>query len=176
MGRYYRGVPTPVGHALGALILTAPLRARYRLAGAGVALAAAAAGVAPDLDLLAGRHSAETHSVGAAAMTGAAVWAALRWKRARAAAVLAAIAAIAVLSHVLLDWLGTDTSAPIGVMAMWPFSREYTESPLHLFMAVSRRYWLEEFWTYNFSVLARELLLLGPLAIAAEWIVRRRRS
>src|SRR5687768_7412936 len=38
-------VPTPVGHALGALLLTAPLRARYRLAGAGVIVAATAAGV-----------------------------------------------------------------------------------------------------------------------------------
>jgi inner membrane protein len=169
-------VPTPVGHALGALILTAPLRARYRLAGAGVAIAAASAGAAPDLDLLIGRHSAETHSIGAAVVTGAVVWAVLQWKRAPRARVLAAIAAIAVLSHVLFDWLGTDTSAPIGVMAMWPFSREYVESQLHLFMAVSRRYWLPEFWTYNLSVLARELLLLGPPAIAAEWIVRKRRS
>jgi inner membrane protein len=132
--------------------------------------------VAPDLDLLIGRHSAETHSIGAAVVAGAAVWAALQWKRAPRARLLAAIAAIAVLSHVLLDWLGTDTSAPIGVMAMWPFSREYVESELHLFMAVSRRYWLPEFWTYNFSVLARELLLLGPPALAAEWIVRKRRS
>lgn len=169
-------MPTPVGHALGALILTAPLRARYRLAGAGVAVAAASAGVAPDLDLLIGRHSAETHSIGAALIAAAATWSVLRWKRTPCAVAMAAMVAIAVLSHVLLDWLGTDTSAPIGVMALWPFSGEYVESQLHLFMAVSRRYWLEEFWTYNFTVLARELLLLGPLAIAAEWIVRKRRT
>ena len=108
-------MPSPVGHALGALLVTAPLRARYRLLGA------------------------------------------------------------AVLSHAAFDWLGTDTSAPIGIMALWPFSREYFESDAHVFMAVSRRYWLEEFWTYNLTVLARELLILGIPAAAVEWLVRRRR-
>lgn len=168
-------MPTPVGHGLGALLLTAPLRARYRLAGAGVIVAATAAGVAPDLDLLVGRHSAETHSIGAAALAGVAVWAVLRWRRLPHAVVMAAVITVAVLSHVLFDWLGSDTSAPIGIMALWPFSREYLESSVHLFMAVSRRYWLEEFWTYNFTVLARELLLLGPPVIAAEWFVKKRR-
>jgi len=91
--------------------------------------------------------------------------------QARAAA---ALAAGAVLSHVLLDWLGTDTSAPIGIMALWPFRGGYFESSAHLFMAVSRRYWLPEFWTYNFIVLARELLILGIPAAAVEWTVRRR--
>ena len=70
-------------------------------------------------------------------------------------AALAAMFAMAVGSHALLDWLGTDTSAPIGIMALWPFSGAYYESDAHVFMAVSRRYWLEEFWSYNARVLAR---------------------
>ncbi|MEX2273368.1 MAG: metal-dependent hydrolase [Vicinamibacterales bacterium] len=169
-------MPTPVGHALGALLLTAPIRARYKLLGAGAAAAAVSLGVAPDLDLLAGRHSAETHSVGAAALAGAVVWFVARRRGIRHRTALAAMAVVAVLSHAFLDWLGTDTSAPIGIMALWPFSSAYYESDTHVFMAVSRRYWLDEFWTYNLRVLGRELLILGIPAVAVEWWIRRRRG
>jgi inner membrane protein len=167
-------MPTPLGHALGALILTAPVRARYKLLGAGAVAAAVAAGMAPDLDLLVGRHNAETHSLGAAALTGALAWLLLRWRGSARAGPLALLLAVAVASHTLLDWLGTDTSAPIGIMALWPFSTSYYESDAHVFMAVSRRYWLDEFWTYNLRVFARELLILAPPAIAVEWWLRRR--
>ena len=58
-------------------------------------------------------------------------------------------------------------------MALWPFSRDYYESSLHVFMAISRRYWLPEFWTYNLYALARELLILVPIALVVL-LVRRR--
>ena len=85
-----------------------------------------------------------------------------------AGAVMAAYA-----SHTLLDWLGTDSSPPIGIMALWPFSSEYYESHLHLFRAISRRYWLQEFWTSNARALAGELAILLPV-IALVFFVRRR--
>ena len=72
---------------------------------------------------------------------------------------------MAYASHTLLDWLGTDSSPPIGIMALWPFSRAYYESHLHVFMAISRRYWLPEFWTLNVLALGRELAILLPLAL-----------
>ena len=164
-----------MGHALGALLLTAPLRARFGWRGTAAAAAVASAAVAPDLDLLIGRHSAETHSVGAAVVAGAAVFALMKARAHPGARHWAILIACAVASHALFDWLGSDTSAPIGIMALWPFSRAYFESDLHLFMAVSRRYWLPEFWTYNLTVLARELLTLGVPALAAEWWLRRKR-
>ena len=155
-------------------MLTAPLRARYRVGGA-AAIVVAAGAIAPDLDLLVGRHSAETHSIGAAALAALATYLFLRTRARPRPALWASLVGAAVLSHALLDWLGSDTSAPIGIMALWPFSRGYFESDAHVFMAVSRRYWLAEFWVYNLSVLAREFLLLGIPAAAAEWWVRRRR-
>ena len=167
-------MPTPIGHALGALLLTAPLRARYRLGGT-AAMVVAAAAIAPDLDLVVGRHSAETHSVGAAALATVATYLFLRSRARPRPALWASLVGAAVLSHTLLDWLGSDTSPPIGIMALWPFTRGYFESDAHVFMAVSRRYWLAEFWVYNLSVLARELLVVGISAAAAEWWVRRRR-
>lgn len=166
-------VPTPVGHALGALIISAPVRARFRLAGAG-AIVAISAGMAPDLDLLIGRHSAETHSVGAGLMAALVCWAALRWCQGPRPVVWACLVGVSVWSHALLDWLGTDTSPPIGVMALWPFSTAYFEADAHVFMAVSRRYWLSEFWGYNAMVLMRELLILGIPAVCIEWWLRKR--
>ena len=71
--------------------------------------------------------------------------------------------------------VGTDSSPPIGIMALWPFSRNYYESPWHIFMAISRRYWLPEFWTYNLRALARELLILVPLTTIVLVMRRGRR-
>ena len=87
---------------------------------------------------------------------------------------LALACAAAYGSHILLDWLGTDTSAPIGIMALWPFATGYFEAGLHLFPAVSRRYWQPElFWLQNLRALVTELLILGPVLVAV-WISRRR--
>jgi inner membrane protein len=116
-----------------------------------------------DLDLLAGAHSGPTHGLGVALIVGGIAWWFLRSRRAAGAARIACAVGVAYASHTLLDWLGTDTSPPIGIMALWPFSRDYYESHLHVFMAISRRYWLPEFWTYNLRALARELLILVPI-------------
>ena len=170
-------MPTPVGHALGALVVTAPIRARYRLLGAGAVIAAACAGMAPDLDLLYGRHSAETHSIGAAASAGLAAWLFLRWRRLPQAGAIGVMIAAAVASHALLDWVGADNTPPLGIMALWPFSREYYGSSApDIFMAVSRRYWLPEFWVYNLRVLAQEIVILGIPAALVHWRLGRRRA
>jgi membrane-bound metal-dependent hydrolase YbcI (DUF457 family) len=166
-------MPSPIGHALAGIaagwIVAPPPRERRAMLGraAGYGLVAAS----PDLDLLVGAHSGPTHGLGAALLAGATAWLFLRSaRRSRAARVALAITA-AYASHTLLDWLGTDTSPPIGIMALWPFSRAYFEYPWHVFMAISRRYWLREFWVYNLRALARELLILVPIV----WTVTRYR-
>ena len=58
-------------------------------------------------------------------------------------------------------------------MALWPFSRGYYESSWHVFLAISRRYWLPEFWTFNLSALVRELLILVPIALVVLTVRRR---
>jgi membrane-bound metal-dependent hydrolase YbcI (DUF457 family) len=125
----------------------------------------AAVGVAPDLDLLVGSHSTYTHSVGAVALVFLVAWAAS--KRPRVAAAFAAAWA----SHVLLDWLGSDTSPPIGIMALWPLSREHYQSSFYLFDAISRRYWLpEQFVWWNLKAAVKEVLVLGPLVCVSYWM------
>ena len=135
----------------------------------------AALGMAADLDLLVGAHSGATHGLGAALIVGATVWVVLRIRGVSRVVRTACASAIAYASHTLLDWLGTDSSPPIGIMALWPFSREYYESPWHIFMAISRRYWLPEFWTFNLLALGRELLILVPLA-GIVLLIRRSRA
>jgi hypothetical protein len=135
----------------------------------------AAAAMAPDLDLLFGAHSGPTHGLGAAILAGCIAWVWLRRTGRRRPGVTACAVALAYASHTLLDWLGTDSAPPIGIMALWPVSRGYYESHLHVFMAISRRYWLPEFWTYNLRALARELLMLVPL-LTLVLVLRRRPS
>jgi inner membrane protein len=114
------------------------------------------AAVAPDVDFLWGRHNMETHSLAAAVVAGAATFA---WKR---DARMAIAVTLAWVSHVLFDWLGSDTTPPLGVMALWPFSTEYYFSNAFFFEAISRRYWLDNFITHNVWAVAKELLILGP--------------
>ena len=95
---------------------------------------------APDLDLLVHDHRGPAHSLGAAILVALAMSLLtrnLRWGLATG---------LAWTSHVMLDWLGNDSSPPIGLMALWPLSHQYFQSSLHLFPAVSRSYGHAEFW------------------------------
>lgn len=126
-------------------------------------------GVAADLDFLVGRHNYETHSVGAAAIVAAAAWVMsgrdARW---------ALAAGLAYGSHVVLDWLGSDATPPVGVMALWPFSDGFYQSSLHGFLAIWREPTRPGFVAHNLAAVVREVLVLGPLAAAAWWVRARR--
>jgi len=135
----------------------------------------AAIAVAPDLDLLIGRHSAETHSLGAALIVAAiAAW--LRWPVARERWRIGLAVFVAWASHPLLDAMGQDSSPPLGVMAFWPLSRAYVQTSVVLFLPVSRRWWLDGFIVYLLSAVAREVLILVPVATASYFLNRNRRS
>ena len=170
-------MPSPVGHVLGGLASGWLIRGN-RIGepyGRHEAVLFAGLGALADIDLLFGLHRGPTHSVAAAVLAGAFV--SLPWLHAtgRARITLALACMLAYGSHALLDWLGSDTSPPFGIMALWPFSREYYESSLHVFMAVSRRIWQpERFWIPNLIALARELLILVPPLVVIAWRRRRR--
>jgi inner membrane protein len=130
-------------------------------------LGTVAAAVAPDLDFAWGRHNMETHSLPVAVLAGLVVFAFKRNAR------LAVAVTLAWASHVLFDWLGSDTTPPLGVMALWPFSSEYYFSNAFFFEAISRRYWLDNFISHNLWAVAKELMLLGPI-LAVLWFLRKR--
>jgi hypothetical protein len=54
-------------------------------------------------------------------------------------------------------------------MALWPFTSAYYQSDLHLFLPISRRYWVPGFVAHNLTAVAREVLCIGPLALLAYW-------
>jgi hypothetical protein len=170
-------VPSPLGHALAAVA------AGHALAGptAGQrsgprallrqALVFGALGVLPDVDLVFGAHSGPTHGVGAALAVGLIALGLTRRGR------FAAAAAAAYGSHTLLDWLGSDSSVPIGIMALWPFSSAHYESNLHVFHAISRRYWLPGFFEQNARAVLREVLILvPPTLLVLAWRAPTRRD
>ena len=129
-----------------------------------------ALGALPDIDLLFGAHSGPTHSIGAAIIVGLVVGLASANRVLQVPPVTTWTAALACSaaygSHVLLDWLSSDTTAPIGIMALWPFRDGHYESDLHVFWAISRRYY--QGWTFvrqNGSAVLRELAILVPILI-----------
>ncbi len=171
-------MPSPVGHALAGIAAGWLVDRPGTLARTVVF---ALAGTAADVDLLFGAHSGPTHGLGAAVIVGMLV-AAVASIRLRAGATRSAkdgairfggAVMAAYATHTLLDWLGTDSSPPIGIMALWPFSGDYYESHLHVFRAISRRYWLPEFLTWNARALGGELAILLPLT-ALVFFARRR--
>jgi hypothetical protein len=181
---YVEGVPSPVGHALGGLIVAwglapnvasnlasglAPNVVRHLGPAPTALLICAVAGVLPDVDFAWSGHNRETHSIGAAVIAGAIVFA---WKR---NATLALAVALSWLTHVLFDWLGSDDTPPLGVMALWPMSSNFHFADAFVFEAISRRYWLDNFVTHNVWAVMREILILGPLCLLV-WRWRSRTS
>ena len=169
-------MPSPLGHMLGAVAggwLVAGAPAPGAIAGRTAIremLVYASLGAIPDLDLLFGAPSGPTPSVGAAVLVGAAAAAVASLTdrtRSRGQVLTVALACAAAYgSHVLLDWLSSDNSAPIGIMALWPIDRGYYESDLHVFMAISRRYY--QGWRFvrqNLLAIARELAILAVILV-----------
>jgi membrane-bound metal-dependent hydrolase YbcI (DUF457 family) len=172
-------MPTPVGHALGGLTcgwLIAPQHASATATGRRrQAIAFAALGALADIDLLFHAHSTYTHSLGAALIVALVAFIITRSRsgspsRWRPSLQLAAACGAAYASHVLLDWLGTDTSPPYGITALWPFSSAYYYSALDWFPAVDRRYWLHGFWQRAFTSIAWELIILLPVTLPVFWL------
>jgi membrane-bound metal-dependent hydrolase YbcI (DUF457 family) len=169
-------VPSPIGHALGAVAagwaIARPATPRRRLA-IQVAILATL-GLAADFDLLIGRHSRETHSIGAAVIvaSSAALW---RWPIAggRSRIWLAAFAAW--LTHPLFDIVTEDTSVPHGVMLLWPLDGGHWHAGWTVFDSIYRNWRDAGFFTHNLLAMLRELAIVGPIAIIV-WKWRRKKS
>lgn len=138
------------------------------------------AALAPDLDfawrLLDGvnHHQAQGHSLGVGLGVAALVTLAAAVARIPRSSGLGVAALAGWSSHLLLDLLNVDTSPPIGLMALWPFSDGYYKSPWPVFLDIGR--------TLNWRTVrhvivavAWELAILCPLLVAAwRWRARRR--
>lgn len=162
-------MPTPIGHALAGLAIAGLASRQGALTTRQIGVLVAFA-IAPDLDLLGkfidgvNHHRGATHSVVAAGFAGLAGLLASRagWKAPSALAMSGAW-----FSHVLLDFLGVDTTPPFGEMVLWPFSQDFYISPVALFYDVGRSMTLETV-RHNLVALALEAAVLVP-TVALCW-------
>lgn len=180
-------MPTPIGHALAGVALalaTRPLgESPVSSVGTGAAarvdwrLVALLAGLAaaPDLDLVFQQHRTATHSLVSIALVtifAAVVTAQVTPSPGRAWR-LAVLCGAAWGSHLLLDWLGADTSTPRGFQALWPFSDRWFISGWDVFRRIERRDILApETIGQNALAVGQELLLLTPIVWGARKLRR----
>ena len=173
-------MPSPLAHTIAGLTVhVATARDEEELFDLRRAFVFVFAANAPDLDFLLnlfdGRnhHQQETHSVGFAALcalAGALLFRLWRWPRPFA---LGLSAGAAWLTHVVLDFLNSDTNPPIGLMALWPFSHEYYKFAWPLFLDIGRTFsWRTV--RNNLLAAAWESVVLLPVLWLA-WRLGRRR-
>jgi inner membrane protein len=182
---------SPLGHALAGLAIGLAAEPRGARTDLKLLAACAAFAIAPDLDFLpgllfAGRpalyHQGASHSVFAAlACSLAGAWLLARDPRQRTRVGLALFAAY--LSHLALDWLGSDARLPIGMPLLWPFSDATWISPVAVLPGMrhtlpgreSSADWIVDVLSLaNLRALLVELALVGPLLLLALWRRRRR--
>jgi len=179
-------MPSPVGHLLaGAAVAwtadlvpgrrawrtAAPTASWYQRAGNGLTLVCALLAAAPDLDLIVHRHRTITHSVGAVIFV-ALVAAAIAATRSRPVARVTLMCAAAYFSHLLLDWMATDSFYPQGIQALWPFGQSWYISGWDVFRQTARLNPLAaEEILQNVKAIAVEIAVLGPVALGV-WLVR----
>jgi membrane-bound metal-dependent hydrolase YbcI (DUF457 family) len=172
-------VPSPLAHALAGFathVLTAPAD---QIASRRRALVTVGAALAPDLDLAwklvdgVNHHQAQGHSLGVGLLVAAAVAGASAAAGAPRPAGLGLAALLGWCSHLVLDMLNVDTSPPIGLMALWPFSTAYLKSPWPLFLDIGRTLnWRTV--RHDAIAIAWEAAVLCPVLVAA-WRGRARR-
>jgi inner membrane protein len=196
-------MPSPIGHALAGVAVawsaeqlpgSAGLARPFPL---GVTLSCVAIAVLPDADLLyLPIHRTVTHSIGATilvtilaiAVTGKVT----RLSTLRRAQIsgrssthpaahvawgLVLMCAAAHASHLLLDWLGADPSAPFGIQALWPFSHRWFISGFDLFPPTVRRHvFSAASMAINVKAAVREIAIMGPIVLALGLWRRSRRG
>ena len=176
---------TPVGHSLAGYLVSGwsdgtrgPHKVRWLLLY--VCLANAA-----DLDFLPGillgrpslYHQGVSHSLGFALVVSLAVAGVCRL-RGKSFAAIFALSCAAYVSHLVIDFFGSDTRPPYGIPIFWPLSGEYFISPIPVFWGVhhagtavgSALEWLIALLhPYNLGAIALEVVILLPFVALKRW-------
>lgn len=177
-------MPSPIGHALAGLAIglvgepdrSQPVRQRSRWPSAFVLLAALFA-VLPDADLLLphGAHRTFTHSAVAVLFITSIAFAMTGQVTASVRVRIALVLGAAYGSHLLLDWMGTDPTVPSGQQLLWPLSHVTYVSGWDFFPITERNTSNRDFLRLNAIAAITELVTMGPIALGA-WGLRRKRK
>ena len=173
-------MPTPIGHiASGALLVTAGRHPWRRQAG--LALLVLLFALLPDIDLAIGLllagdanacHHQATHSilfVLAAGWVGGRLFPRIGHSR---------LFIAAGLTHLGLDILAKDTSAPFGAPLLWPFWSGFIISPLQIFSDVHRSgeaasFFPSLFNRHNLMTVLIEVAFFAPMGLFLYWRKKR---
>lgn len=181
-------MPTPIGHALGGAIVYSFSDADKKKKWL-VALLVIFFAELPDIDFLFGffvgnpnkYHHQFTHSfffVILAGLIGAWLCRKTKLMQFRASAVLFIAAGF---SHILLDFLAVDTSAPFGEPVFWPFWNKFFISPFQIFSDVHRAsdsglFFKSMLNLHNLKTIILEIGILTPIAIIIELVKRSKKK
>jgi membrane-bound metal-dependent hydrolase YbcI (DUF457 family) len=177
-------MPLPVGHSLAGYLIYLGAERNVSLRRWKIILLYILAANLPDLDILPGflvglpnlYHHGISHSLGLAILMGLVVLLYRAWQGKRDLLRAFGIATGLYLSHVLLDCLIVDTTAPFGVQLLWPLSNRYVISPLLIFPTVYKANTSGIFLSSlihpgNLKLIGVELLYFMPLvAVAQVWL------
>lgn len=150
-------------------------------------LFAAFAANAADLDFLPGLlvgdmnayHHAASHSLGASVIFGLAAWlVAMRFGD--RAVQFGVLGGLIYSSHVLVDYITSDSRSPYGIPVLWPFSDEYFISPVIVLGGIKHGVPGDDLWTvmghifswHNLMALTWEAMFIVPVFVATWWIHR----
>ncbi len=177
-------MPTPIGHALGGAIVYSFSDSDKRKKWL-IALLVLFFAELPDVDFLFGffvgnpnkYHHQFTHSfffVILAGIVGAWLCRKINIMQFCASAVLFIAAGF---SHILLDLLAVDTSAPFGEPVFWPFWNKYFISQVQIFSDVHRASTSGLFFKsmlnlHNLKTIVLEIVILTPAAVVISFIKR----
>ncbi len=84
------------------------------------------------------------------------------------------------LSHLLIDYLGKDSSIPSGIQLFWPVSSQFVIAPVTIFREVSKSsssdgFIQSLFCMYNLWTIIQEFVILGPL-VGLAFLVQKYRK
>lgn len=181
---------SPVGHSLGGYIVGGRRSSIHATPAAGIMpvlsslLFIVFAANAADLDFLLGAwmgdfngyHHRGSHSIAAVLGFTAVVYFMASLLKLHAGT-LAATGGLAYASHLALDWLTADTTAPFGLQLFWPVSEQFMLAPQNLFLNIEHGAMTDSmvhalpsiFSLHNLAAIGLELLILGPLAMITFW-------
>jgi inner membrane protein len=182
-------MPSPVGHSLTGYLI-------YRATGRGAAderwwtfAVYLVAANAPDLDFIPGLlmgnpgryHHGPSHSLGFAILFGLALSLTMAFFKLGSGKRNFIIFFALYFSHVLLDYLSTDTSFPYGVPLFWPLSNDFYIAPFAFLPDIKRpissglEFIIGVFSLRNFWAAIMESLLLVPLilliSVRRRWVI-----
>jgi membrane-bound metal-dependent hydrolase YbcI (DUF457 family) len=121
------------------------------------------------------QHHYFSHSIPFALLIGCIAYPIVKWvlkinRPFRISVILTAIYG----SHLFLDYFTQDSSAPIGIPLLWPFTQKHFMAPVEIFMSIHRGGLENLFGSHNMEAMIREFFIMAPLAFASYLYARQK--